>query len=103
MAYELFITGEASRDLDSILDYIYADLCNPAAATKFADAVAQSFARLEQNPLLYSLCTQPILRAAGYRKVVIGRYILIYRVNDERSTVYVERFFSELEDYAEKL
>ena len=103
MAYELFIAERAEGDLDAILDYICNSLCNPAAAAKFIEAVEQSYAGLERNPKLHSLCVQPILRAAGYRKVIIGRYILIYRVDDARGAVYIERFFSELEDCAEKL
>ena len=38
-----------------------------------------------------------------YRKVVIGGYLMIFRVDEEAKTVFVERFFSGLEDYAEKL
>ena len=96
----IYVTKNGYRDLVIMSGET---LCNPDAAAKLIEAVEQSYVRLEQNPKLYSLCVQPILRAAGYRKVVIGRYILIYRVDDARGAVYIERFFSELEDYAEKL
>ena len=103
MGYELCIARRAEGDLERIFGYICRELGNPAAAANFADAVDAVYAKLEENPRLYAECVQPILRAAGYRRAVIGRYLLVYRIDEECRVVYIARFFSELEDYADKL
>ncbi len=103
MAYELVVTRKAEADLDAIIGYIMNELCNADAASEMLDAVGASYDALEDNPHLYPVCVQPILYRCGYRKIVIKRYLLIYRVNEAQKTVFVERFFSELQDYAEKV
>ena len=103
MAYKLVITRRAEEDLDDIIGYIVLELCNPDAAAHLADEVGKRYDLLENNPHIYAECSQPILRASHYRKAVIGGYLLIYRIDENQKTVYVERFFSDLEDYADKL
>ena len=48
---------------------------------------------------MYSLCLKPLLSRRGYRRVPIGGYLMIYKVDDEAGLIYIERFFSHLEDY----
>ena len=48
---------------------------------------------------MYSLCQKPLLSRRGYRKAPIGGYLMIYKVDEDANLVYVERFFSHLEDY----
>lgn len=103
MVYKLLVTKKAEQDADCILDYIMNELGNPAAAVKLLNDIEQRYERLEEQPRMYAECTQPLLRSMHYRKCVISGYVMIYRVDEGKKTVYVERFFSDLEDYAEKL
>ena len=103
MDYKLQITQMADRDLDAILTYIMVDLQNVEAAIHFADQVDEHYDKLIDNPYIYEECRQPLLKHSHYRKVAIGSYLLIYRVDDENRIVYVERFFSSMQDYAAKL
>ena len=103
MAYKLQITNKAEQDLDDILGYIMTELCNMQAALHMADEVERHYNLLLNNPNLYEECQQPLLRKAHYRKVVIGGYLMIYRVDDMADVIYIERFFSNLQDYAAKL
>ena len=59
--------------------------------------------RLAVLPYACAACLHPLLSAPGYRKAVIRGYLLLYRVDDARKIVYIERFFSDLEDYAHKI
>ncbi len=79
------------------------ELCNLPAAVPFADEIEKRYRLLVENPNLYGECQQPLLKAGHYRKVVIGGYLMIYRADIESATVIIERFFSDLEDYVEKL
>ncbi len=103
MAYKLVVTEKAESDLDSILTYIVGVLCNVSAATKLADEVEACYKRLAENPHLYGECQQSLLKKARYRKAVIGNYLMIHRTDDEKEIVYVERYFSEMQDYVSKL
>ena len=99
MVYSVKVTESAERDLDEIVGYIVQELCNPQAAAHLLDEIGIVYLQLARTPECYPSCTHPLLRQ--YRKVTIMGYVLIYRV--EGDTVYVERFFSQLEDYAHKL
>lgn len=103
MAYKLIITEKAEGDLDGILAYIINELCNETAAANLLGEIEKRYDILETNPYVYPVCQQILLGARGYRKVVINGYILIIRIDEEACSVYIERFFSRLEDYAEKL
>lgn len=99
MAYNVRITASAEKDLDGIIRYIMVELCNPQAAEHVLNEIGKAYAVLAESPMIYAECRQPILK--GYRKVPFIRYLLIFRI--EGDIVYVERFFSDLEDYAGKL
>ena len=99
MAYNVQITASGEKDLDEILTYIVEELSNPQAAGHLLDEVTKTFHVLAENPMVYPACTQPLLQR--FRKVVVMQYVIIYRV--DTTTVYVERLFSQLEDYVHKL
>ena len=103
MGYKLQITESAEKDLDDILTYIMGELDNMEAALHLADEIDQRYIKLEENPYLYEECRDPRLKLLGYRKVVLGGYLMIYRVDQAQETVYIERYFGHLQDYAKKL
>lgn len=99
MACNIKVTASAERDLDAIISYTVRGLGNPQAAGHLPDEIAGIYRALADNPLAFPVCSQPLLQK--YRKVSVMRYVVIYRVDGD--TVYVERFFSRLEDYVRKL
>ena len=99
MAYNVKVTASAEKDLDAIVSYIMQELSNPQAAGHLLDEITKMYHVLADNPMIFPACSQPLLKR--YRKVTVMRYVIIYRIDDE--TVYVERFFSQLEDYVNKL
>ena len=103
MVYKLLVTQKVEDDLDNIIGYITGKLCNTEAAGALLDEIEGHYDALEDNPYLYALCAQPLLRRGEYRKIAINGYLLFYRIDEARKLVYVERFFSELQDYADKL
>lgn len=103
MAYKLIITEKAENDLDGILAYIIQELCNETAVVALLEEIEKRYEMLEIHPHMYPMCRQLLLNTSGYRKLIVNGYILIIRINEEMRTVYIERVFSRLEDYAEKL
>ena len=103
MGYKILLTESAEKDLDKIVGYIVEKLCNPTAAVELLSAIDAAYARLEETPFLYAQCQHKLLSRCGYRKAFIRGYLLIYRVVEEQRTVYIERFFSDMEDFEQKL
>ena len=99
MAYSVKVTASAEKDLDSIIGYIVNELCSRQAAVHLLDEIESTYRVLSETPLCYPACAQPLLR--GYRKITVMRYVILYRV--DKDTVFIERFFSQLEDYENKL
>ena len=103
MAYKLIVTQSAEDDLAAIIEYIVKQLCNPDAAVKLLDEIDKRYDVLEENPYIYARCVHPLLEAGEYRKIVIGSYLLVFRVDEGNHTVFVNRIFNELQDYFDKL
>lgn len=103
MAYKLIVTDAAHRDLDEALDYIANRLSNPAAALRMLSQVEECCAQLQIFPFLYEACRDIRLRDMGYRKTVIGNYILVFRPDEESQTVYIMRCFYGARDYEKML
>lgn len=97
--YKLKIAVSAQKDLEAIYEYISIDLANPTAAEAFFDEVEKCYDSLIWQPYMYEQCRNERLRAAGYRRAVIKKYIMIYFVDDSIETIYVMRFFYGARDY----
>lgn len=102
MAYDLFVTQAAHEDLEDALGYIAKDRANPRAAANLLDQVQAAYEQLKDFPMLYESCHDLRLRNLGYRKVVIGNFVLVYHPAENEKRVYILRFFYGGRDY-EKL
>ena len=102
MAYDLFVTEAAHEDLEEALNYIAKNLANPSAAANLLDQVEAVYGQLADFPTLYECCYDLRLCNAGYRKVVIGNFVLVYHPVENEKRVYILRFFYGGRDY-EKL
>jgi addiction module RelE/StbE family toxin len=99
MAYKVTISASADRDVDDIFAYIMNTLGSPQAAVNFADALDERYAALEENPLMYERSRNSRLAGEGYRKFVVGSYIVLYLVDEERQEVTIVRVFYGRRDY----
>ena len=102
MAYDLFLTEAAHEDLEESLSYIAKELANSSAAVNLVDQVEAVYGQLKDFPKLYECCHDLQLRNLGYRKVVIGNFVLVYHPVEDEKRVYILRFFYGGRDY-EKL
>lgn len=93
MDYKVRITEAAFRDLDQILDYMVFKLHNKTAAVHFNDEFFKKIAPLASQPYMHELSRDQYLKHRGYRKLVIGNYIVLYTIDDEASEVFISRVF----------
>lgn len=101
MDYKLFVSKEAYKDIDDIVNYIAIELVNKVAAANFLDEVEESYRRLVNNPYIYSLCTDSRLSKDGYRKIVIKNYLILYRIQEQEKSVIVVRVIYGGRNYTE--
>lgn len=96
--YEIVLTDMAEADLDSIYDYIANTLKEENSSNKLMNKIETSILRLEQFP--YS-CSEVHIKPRNkrYRKLVIGNYIVLYRVEEEYKQVVIFHIFYGKKDY----
>ena len=91
MGYKLIVSKDAHGDVDEIAGYIARELENPQAASSFLDDVEKSYRSLMENPRLFALCQDSSLQRKGYRKIVIKNDLVLYRIDENKKSVYVVR------------
>ena len=97
--YKLEITVSARKDLEKIYEYIAFELKNLTAADDFLSKMEKCCDLLVGQPYMYEACRDERLRIDGYRRAVIKKYVMVYRVDDNNQRIYVLRFFYGSQDY----
>ena len=103
MAYTVHETEAFQDDLNNILDYLVGHLNNKQAADKWLVDYEETVRKLEDHPKMFELSCATRHYQQGYRKFLIGRYIVIYIIDDVRKEVWIQRAFHGLQDYAKYL
>ncbi len=88
--YKIIITNLANEDLEEIVVYMATNLKVPIAATNFLDEVEHAYSNLLLNPFMYEKIE---LNNNIYRRAVIKKYIMLYRVDENSGIIYISRFF----------
>lgn len=90
----------AYEDIAGIADRVerYA---GTAAADRVTDEILAGIDLLATTPYLGPLHQDPVLARLGYRKLIVGRYVVVYRVYDGRATVV--RVFHGSTNYVPKV
>lgn len=98
MAYRVYESETARKELFRIVDYVEYVLVNPQAAEGIAAAYIALSKKLERFPDMYPACNEPRLHRDGYRKASVGSYVVIY--HRDGNDVYVDHIFHQSQDYA---
>ena len=89
MAFQVFLTDDASRDLEALYDYIEAH-DGPGKADYVLGQIEKAFSKLSENPERGTYPKE--LLAIGlreYREVFFKPYRIIYRIMDDQVYVMV--------------
>ena len=95
--YALVWSRQADQELDDIVDYIAEQ--NPWAAIEFAREVEKKTLLLQEHPQMY----RPSIYKRGYRYMLIGNYLFLYKAVSEDRTVKVMRVLHGARDIATAL
>ena len=89
--YRVDISEPAENDLMDIVRYISAQLSAPMTAMEMLDAMEQAMSSLEEMPHRAPAVADERLAAIGYRKLIVGNYIIFFSINEKTKAVDVER------------
>lgn len=97
-SYNIVLTDNAKTDLEEIYKYISENLIEPNSANRLMEKIEKEILLLERNP--YS-CVEVIVKPhkKKYRKLVIGKYIVLYRINEELKEVVIDDIIYGKRDY----
>ncbi|MCI5689771.1 MAG: type II toxin-antitoxin system RelE/ParE family toxin [Clostridiales bacterium] len=84
---KLALLEPAQRELEEIAQ-LHRNLVGPNSARKITDLILDTLSRLEMFPLSGHIPQDKALRGNGYRYVIAGKYICVYRVIGETAFVY---------------
>ena len=101
--YRVLVTELAGKDLDAIVEYIAVQLSSPVAAGELLDEVDECYSHLRSNPFIFAKSDDARLEKEGYRKALIGNYILFFKVFEEEKKVIVYRIVFGARDYRKLL
>jgi plasmid stabilization system protein ParE len=94
--YKLELLAPAWEELEEIAEY-HLMMVVPVSAKNITDQILLSIERLKMYPLSGNAIFDDELNALGYRVVISGKYVCIYRVIGD--TVYIYQIVHGSRDY----
>lgn len=84
--YRIYVQYKAQADAERIYDYIRYTLLNPQAAEMFLNCLEKRYEQISNNPHGFSI---ELVNGRQYRKALIKRYVVIFRVDEYAHTVHI--------------
>ena len=100
MTSSALASPDFTQDVDEAVSYFANTLGSPRAAADLLDGLDAEVARIREYPELRPYSQDPRLASRGYRKSVIGNFVLLYRVDAQRELVRLVHLFYGGRDYA---
>ncbi|MCK9224004.1 MAG: type II toxin-antitoxin system RelE/ParE family toxin [Candidatus Muirbacterium halophilum] len=97
--YYIKFTESAFNDLDEIYFYITHETSNENIADNILEEIEKSIYRLKEFPQIGNLINNNVFKKRGYRKLVIGNYIIIYKINQSLKSIYILRILYSSRNY----
>lgn len=97
--FTIKITPKAYEDLDEIYGYIVNNLNNEIAADCLMEKMEMGIMRLKDFPFSCSYVGDEILKAKGYRKLVVENYIVFLLVLEADKQVVIMRVLYGKQQY----
>ena len=97
--YEVLRAQAAEDQLRDIVLYLVDVSGGNGPALRLLDRIERAMTLLSSFPRLGVVPSSPALSQRGYRMLVVGEYLVFYRVDDELRRVIVVGFFYKSRDY----
>lgn len=103
MVFNVIITEPANDDLEEIVTYLSETLDNPSAADRLTERVDRVIDHLSIMPEMYDSLSVYEEQKKGLRKVPLGKYLMVFQIDEPSETVRILRFFHGTQDYGAML
>jgi mRNA-degrading endonuclease RelE of RelBE toxin-antitoxin system len=90
--FELIFSEKINADIISSLKYIKNVLKAPMTAENHFEELKKKYEKLKENPFIRPLVQNKYLATKGIRFIMVKKYMLIYKINEENETVLLYRF-----------
>ena len=81
--YNIEYSKEAKEDLIKIKQYIKYNLQESETANKLISKIRKSIKTLNDNPEIYAIIDDEIIRKLEIRKLIVDNYIVFYRIKND--------------------
>ncbi len=81
--YNIEYSKESKEDLIRIKQYIKYNLQEPEIANKLISNIKKSIKTLKDNPEIYTIIDDDMIRKLEIRKLIVDNYIVFYRIKDD--------------------
>ncbi len=81
--YNIEYSKEAKEDLIGIKQYIKYNLQEPEIANKLISKIRKSIKMLNDNPEIYTIIDDDVIRKLEIRKLIVDNYIVFYRIKND--------------------
>ena len=99
MAYDVLWTPDAKHDVDLIVSYLTENLGAPVSAAKLLDGIEHLIKTLKTFPEAHEFVRDELLAARGYRKALVGSYLVLYLVDERHGEVVITNVVHGTRDY----
>ena len=89
--YKIQFSKDSRKDLKDIYIYIKYNLQEPITAKKLIDKIRKEIYKLENNPTIYAIIRDEIIKKRGIRRIKVNNYIVFYKVEEKNKIVEIVR------------
>ena len=82
--YNIEYSKESKQDLIGIKQYIKYSLQEPEIAKKLISKIRKEINNLKDNPEIYTIIDDDIIKKLEIRKLIVDNYIVFYRIKDDK-------------------
>ena len=101
--YKVELSIQAKEDYKSIISYIKYNLLEPNIAEGYAELIKNEINTLKYNPERFAIIDYDIIKQYKIRKLIVKKYIVFYRINQDKKIVNIERILYSTTEWKNKI
>ena len=101
--YKIQFSKDSRKDLIDIYSYIKYNSQEPAIAKKLIEKIRGETNKLKDNPTIYAVIKDEIIKKREIRKIKVNNYIVFYKVEEKNKIVEIVRIMYGRRNWAKIL
>lgn len=85
--YKIQFSKDARKDLVDTYSYIKYNLQEPVIAKRLIEKIREEIDKLKDNPTIYSIIKDEIIKKREIRKIKVNNYIVFYKVEKNNTII----------------